>query len=228
MRPHPATPTRPALRGAIGVDAAPHNGPILHSRACVDEVPPRVTPPMPQTDAELVDAIIRRDRCAIQAAFDRHGARLYCLASQLCGPAHGADIVVAVFAGLWARPERLSDPRVPLRVHLDQETERHLIACLRSRATASAHPMRELIGRRTDGALGLDPCGLRRFLGAPMADRLAALPNAEGDVIALAYFGGYTCHEVAAFLGRTQATVIHQITAGVEHLRRHSALSQRG
>jgi RNA polymerase sigma-70 factor (ECF subfamily) len=170
------------------------------------------------SDARLVDAIADGDHNALALAYVRYYARVHGLATRMCGRIGADDVVQEVFVGLWHRPGRYDPSRGSLPSFLVVQTHGRAVDWLRSDSSRQARES-AAFARRTPTASAVDDAAVARLVGDEVARVLAALPAHKRDPIVLAYFGGHTYREVAAFLERPEATVKSQIRSGLALLR---------
>jgi RNA polymerase sigma-70 factor, ECF subfamily len=175
------------------------------------------------SDEELIAAMRRGDKAALEALYERHVDPMFALACRMLGTRGPAEEVVkTAFESAWlergaSRPEGRSVRAWLLRMVHDKAVD-----VLRGNAPAgrpSVNPLDsdedepaadELASRRA--AYAFDPAGL---LAA-----LAQLPPEQTRVIELAYFGGYDQQEIAEMLEVSVRTVKARMRATLEHLDR--------
>jgi RNA polymerase sigma factor (sigma-70 family) len=173
-------------------------------------------------DARLAAALAGGDERALGDLYDQHGSACYALARRiLVDPALAQDAVQEAFVAAWTGAGAYDPGRAPLRgwllmlvhrkaVDLVRREQRHAGQRLDLDAAAEAvdpdaQPVEELAaeGVRRD-----------RVRGA-----LAELPEPQREVVALAYFGGYTQREVAALTGAPLGTVKTRTMSALSRLR---------
>ena len=139
-----------------------------------------------------------------------------------------ADVTLAeevaqdVFVALWRRPGAFDPERGSLKTFLATLARNKGVDLVR----------REQSARRTKDSLLAEHATTAdhyEFTGkvegrAEIADALARIPDAQREVIALAYFGGRTYREVASELDIPEGTAKTRMRDGLAKLR--SALSQ--
>lgn len=73
--------------------------------------------------------------------------------------------------------------------------------------------------RRPDGP-DAATLGIESAMAADIRDELGGLPNEQHEVLKLAYYGGFTHHEIAEMLKLPLGTVKSRMRLGLERLRR--------
>ena len=170
-------------------------------------------------DAALVVAIGRWREDALAEAFRRHSGAVFALARRLLNDTPRAEEVVQeIFLRLWDSPERFDPERGSLRSWLLAQTHGRAVDHLRA---DSSRRRREERHAERSLAVSYD---LEREVGdvifaEHVREAVAALAPGERQAIELAYFGGHTYREVAAFLDEPEGTIKTRIRSGMMRLR---------
>ncbi|HEX8068118.1 MAG TPA: sigma-70 family RNA polymerase sigma factor [Thermoleophilaceae bacterium] len=172
-------------------------------------------------DEELMDLVARGDARAFEAIYDRHGGAAFSLAYRMVGDGAAAeDVVQEAFLSIWRSRVRYQRERGSVRTWILGIVHHRGIDGLRrndvhQRRRASSEGIEEWkeAPERTDvQAIQLDEArGVR--------EALAALPEQQGRVIRLAYFGGFTHTQIAEMLDLPVGTVKGRMRLGLEKLR---------
>jgi RNA polymerase sigma factor (sigma-70 family) len=143
-------------------------------------------------------------------AYLRHGAAVYGLVRNLAGTAAAEQVTVDVFLALARMPRDLSGGTRSLRSWLLALAHRGAVHVLRS------DPDRRSLVSATA------PSDVERAtwdrIGASARDLLSGLSADQRRSIALAYFGGHSCRELATILGQAEDTVKAHLKTGLERL----------
>jgi RNA polymerase sigma-70 factor (ECF subfamily) len=171
------------------------------------------------SDAVLVVAISRYQQEALAEAYRRHAGAVFALARRLLlDAALAEEIVQEVFLRLWNSPEKFDHERGPLRSYVLAQCHGRSVDLLRSETSRRQREERDL--RRTaEAGYDLEHEVVDLAVGERVQQALTTLPDAEREVIALAYFGGHTYREVAEMLDQPEGTVKSRIRAGLRRLR---------
>lgn len=139
--------------------------------------------------------IDRQDAARIEDLYDDHGVSCYQLAHRMVHEEQLASAIVRdVFLAVW-RGEVVFDPaRGSVQSWLLSATHRRAVATLRSQRQLS----------------------IRREIGLEMPQELPTLAAVQLNVLELAYLGGYTETEIAAF---TRVTLSMAKTLTLQALR---------
>lgn len=173
------------------------------------------------TDEELMRAVQAHDPRAFSELYDRHADRAWAVARAICHDAGRADEAVQEgFLAVW-------------RSHGGYRGELGSVAgwvtaIVRNRAIDSAR--RESASRRPRPAHHADVPELpadnsttdeviARSEAVALRGRLAQLPGAQAQVIALAYYGGLSHAEIAARLSLPPGTVKGRMRLGLQKMR---------
>jgi len=152
----------------------------------------------------------RRSEAALAEVYHRHGGAMHTLAAQVCGSEFGEDVVREVMLALWRDPEGFDASRSSLRGFLLAQAHAGAVEAVRKetagRSRASASVVR--------GA-GVDRTALSDHVGERAWSVLSALPEHDCSAIALAYFCGYSCAELAGLLGQPQQNARGQMRSGL-------------
>jgi RNA polymerase sigma-70 factor (ECF subfamily) len=171
------------------------------------------------SDAMLMVAIGRWNDAALAEVYRRHGGTVHGLARRMMGSDGRAEEVTQdVFVDLWRRPERFDPGRGSLRSFLLTVAHGRSVDVLRSDASRAARDQRNARETAT-GGYDLENQVWDLALADQVKQVVARLPEAERQVIELAYFGGHTYREVAALLSEAEGTVKSRIRRGLRRMR---------
>jgi RNA polymerase sigma-70 factor, ECF subfamily len=168
------------------------------------------------TDEALLERAAMGDQAAIAALYDRYKGMMFGLATRITGDAALAqDVVQEAFVGIWRNAARFSSARASARTWILSICHHRAVDAVRRRRLADPLPDPELPPPPQlalpdvwgDVSARLDATAVR---GA-----LAALPEAQREVIDLAYFGGLTQTEIAERTGAPLGTVKSRVRLGL-------------
>jgi len=176
----------------------------------------------PLSDEEVLAAVADRDPDAIAVLFDRYGGLAYSLAMRmLADPSAAEDVVQEAFMSVWRKAGRYDLAKGAARSWL--------LSIVRNRAVDRIRRLRSRGGGHEQGLddLGGDDPWLPDVWAEvsvsldrqTIAAALAGLPEAQRQVIELAYYGGHTHVEIAQRLEVPLGTVKGRIRIGVKRLR---------
>jgi len=177
-----------------------------------------------QTDEALMARVREDDADAFGRLFDRHAERAFRIAHAICRDRTRAeDAVQEGFLAIWRgrasyRPDTGSFQAWSMRIVKNRaiDSSRHVAAHPRTQSSDayddrpqadpdSVTPQDEMIARsQRDELLG----------------SLGRLPEAQAEVIVLAFYGELSHSEIAARLGLPPGTVKGRMRLGLEKLRR--------
>ena len=172
-------------------------------------------------DEELMDLLAEGDPRAFEAIYDRHGGAAFSLAYRMVGDRAAAeDIVQEAFLSIWRSRVRYQRDRGSVRTWVLGIVHHRAIDGLRrntvhQRRRASAEGIEEWkeAPDRTDAQ------AIQRDEARTVREALSALPDNQGRVIQLAYFGGFTHTQIAEMLDLPVGTVKGRMRLGLEKLR---------
>ncbi len=179
-------------------------------------------------DAELLDRIGDGDEAALAHVYGLHAGPVFALARRILHDAHLAeDVVQDVFVRLWDRAKAFDARRGSLRTFLLVQARSRSLDLLRSEASRRSREGCE--GRLAASAERRDEpeavVGMKTDI-VEMRRAIDVLCAEQRRTIELAYFGGYTCREVADLLGVPEGTVKSRIRLGLQRLRLVMATQQ--
>lgn len=174
-------------------------------------------------DAGLVRRMVRGDSSALGELYDRFGRPAYSLARRICADDGLAeDVVQEVFLAFWRDPSRYDAAKgrfgtwlLTLVHHKSVDAVRRESA-IRRRTVPAAEDGEEWSAPPGPGA---DEDAIGSLVAGQVRDALGRLPNEQRQVLALAYYGGYTQREVAALTGVPLGTVKSRMFTGIARLR---------
>jgi len=147
----------------------------------------------------------------LATAYGAHGPSVFQVALQICGPTEAEHVTATVFLALWRTPSAFATE--PDRLRASLVAAAHLDAVTRVRS------QREPVhGEAVISTADAEQAALAES-GGEQRSQLSGLPEVERQVIQLAYFGGYTCREIATFLDLSEKVVIGNIRLGMAHFR---------
>jgi RNA polymerase sigma-70 factor (ECF subfamily) len=152
-------------------------------------------------------------RANLARAYNDHGLAVWRLADQLCGPAAAVEVTADAFLALRSLPESPGSAAASsVRAWLLASAHRYAVASMRADTCRSARLSHMSVVEIEQEALAR--------AGSKARSLLSELPAAERRVIALAYYGGHTCGEIAGLVDQTNAAVRGHIRAGLAHLQK--------
>ncbi len=170
-------------------------------------------------DRDLMSAMAAGSIDAFEAIYDRYCDRAYRLARTVCyDDGHAQDAVQDGFLSVWRTRGRYQAEKGTVAawvltlirrraIDVSLANERH-----RVRADEDDRPDRHSGDDVFESAASHESAELLRAA-------LATLPDAQADVIALAYFGQLSHSEIAAQLGLSAGTVKGRMRLGMQKLR---------
>lgn len=166
---------------------------------------------------ELVQAAGAGDDQALAALYDRYAAAVYSLALGIVRNREVAkEVTQEVFLSCWKRPGRFDPGRGSARAWLLSLAHHRAVDALRRARLRRSDPLPEeaatLDEDWTDGVVSA-------LEGARVREALAALPEAQRQVLVLAYYGGLTQREISERFGIPLGTVKTRMRDGLIKLR---------
>lgn len=172
------------------------------------------------SDEDLLELVAQGDEQALAATYDRHSTPVYSLAMRILGDAAAAeDLVQEIFLHAWRRPAEYRPARGSVRTWLLTITRNRAIDQIRSR---EASARRQAALENVEATRAHDSAGEAAeegVLGREARGHLRGLPDTQGQVLALAYYGGYTQSEISDMLELPLGTVKSRMRLGLEALR---------
>jgi RNA polymerase sigma-70 factor (ECF subfamily) len=170
------------------------------------------------SDAELVQAVARRDRAAFVELFGRYAGRINAFALRRGAPAADADeIVQDVMVAVWRRAASFDPARAAVSTWIYAIARNRRIDMIRRAQRPAPDPEDPLF--RPDpapDAAGVLAAAERQ---ARLREGLAALPAEQRRVLTLAFYDGLSHGEIAAQEGLPLGTVKSRIRLAFRHLR---------
>ena len=171
-------------------------------------------------DDVLIAAVQWGDDAALAEVYHRHAAPMLRLAERLLGDtAWAEDVVQETFVRLWQQPGAFDPHRGSLRSYLLAMVYGRAIDRLRSDGSRrrrerndAAQPQREVVDDVHDEVW-------RGVVIDQVRAALEVLSDGEAEAIMLAYYGGFSYHQVAVILGQPEGTTKARIRSGLHRMR---------
>ena len=189
-----------------------------------------------QTDLALMERIRGGDDRALGELYDRHGPVMYSLARSIVSePADAEEVVADAFLQIWRGATQYDRGRASVGAFLAVVTRSRALDVVRARGRRSAAEDRAAAWNKSGLAIALSASDVApdhavelRETRAVVRRALDALPEAQKEVILLAYFGGYSQTEIAARISEPLGTVKTRVRAGMQKLREALSSHARG
>jgi RNA polymerase sigma-70 factor (ECF subfamily) len=170
------------------------------------------------SDASLVIGVGRWQEVALAELYRRHAGAVYGLARRLLRDERLAEEVTQeVFVRLWQAPDRFDPARGSLRSYLLSVTHGRAVDLLRSESSRRAREDRA--AATAEASYDLEHEMMDLLTAERVRAAVASLPQAEQEVIELAYFGGHTYREVARITNTPEGTTKTRIRSGMRRLQ---------
>jgi len=178
----------------------------------------------PATDAELMARVAARDKRALEDLYDRYAAAAMGLALRMLGERNAAEeIVQEAYWRVWKRSSTFELQRGQFPAWLFGIVHNLAIDELRRRKvrpnTVSTDADDEAVMDLPDPAMDVPETAFQSVTGEQVRWALGSLPDAQRNVIELAYFEGLTHQEIAARLNEPIGTIHTRARLGLLKLR---------
>lgn len=172
-------------------------------------------------DCEIVLGIQQGDRAALEVLYDRYSALVYKLSLRiLVNPEAAADLTQEIFLAFWNNPDKYQPDRASIAVFLSVMTRSQALNRLRS--AKSQQQLVQRFGRMAMPDTGdnpnLDRATLEELAGR-VKSALAELPNAQRQVLEMAYYEGLSQSDITEKTGVPLGTVKSRSRQGLLKLR---------
>jgi RNA polymerase sigma-70 factor, ECF subfamily len=178
-------------------------------------------------DVELLQRIVARDPTAVAALYDRHSTVAFAIIMRILrNRADAEEVVQEVFVRVWTRAttydERLGTPAAWLiRMARNRAIDRLRARRTRGDIDGAEPPAAAVPERAASAAASPEALAEWRERTDSIRGALGALPPEQRDLIAAAFFEGYTHSELAARFQLPLGTVKTRIRAGMLAMREH-------
>ena len=178
-------------------------------------------------DVQLLQRIVARDPTAVAGLYDRHSTVVFGMIMRILrNRADAEDVLQEVFVRVWTRAttydQRLGTPAAWLiRMARNRAIDRLRAKRTRSAIDGVEPPEAAVPERAASAAASPEALAEWREQTDTIRGALGALPPEQRDLIAAAFFEGYTHSELAARFQLPLGTVKTRIRAGMLTMREH-------
>lgn len=174
-------------------------------------------------DEDLLVHAAEGDERAFEVLYDRHGKVAWSLAYRLLGERGAAeDLVQEAFLAVWNQAARYSSSKGSVRTWILAILHNRAVDRLRqSAASKRRQEALEHVAAIAPDAPDAADEALELVAAAEVTDALGNVPDDQLQVIRLAYYGGYTHHEISEMLSVPLGTVKSRMRLGLERMRRN-------
>ncbi len=172
-------------------------------------------------DGDVILGIQQGDRAALDVLYDRYSGLVYKLSLRiLANPEAAADLTQEIFLAVWNKPEKYHSDRASIAVFLSVMTRSQALNRLRS--AKSQQQLVQRFGRMAMPDSGdnpnLDRATLEELSGR-VKTALAELPEAQRQVLEMAYYEGLSQSDITEKTGVPLGTVKSRSRQGLLKLR---------
>ncbi len=173
-------------------------------------------------DEELMMLVDDKDPAAFERFYDRHSGAAFSLAHRIVGGRGAAeDVIQEAFLSIWRSKARYDPARGSARSWTLGIVRNRAIDALRRGSSPARNLDHDdeavLEGRPADELT--DDEAVRHEMAQHVRGAIEALPLEQSQVIALAYFGGFSQAEIAEMLSAPLGTVKGRMRLGLEKMR---------
>jgi RNA polymerase sigma-70 factor (ECF subfamily) len=173
-------------------------------------------------DEDLVTAAARGDDRAFEVLYDRHATVAWSLAFRVLGDRAAAeDLVQEAFLAVWRGAAAYSAAKGSVRTWVLSIVHHRAVDRLRQGAAVRRRQdALEQVALVEPDAPDAAEVALARVAAREVQGALAEVPDDQRQVLRLAYYGGYTQHEIADMLSLPLGTVKSRMRLGLDRVRR--------
>ena len=174
-------------------------------------------------DEDLVVHVAQGDERSFEVLYDRHGKVAWSLAFRLLGDREAAeDLVQEAFLAVWNGASGYSQAKGSVRTWVLSILHHRAVDRLRQGAASRRRQEAlEQVAMIEPAAPDAADVALARVEATQVQSALADVPGDQLEVLRLAYYGGYTHHEIAGMLSLPLGTVKSRMRLGLERVRRN-------
>ena len=174
-------------------------------------------------DEDLLDLAARGDEPAFEVLYDRHGKVAWSLAFRLLGERPAAeDLVQEAFLAVWNGAGAYSSVKGSVRTWILSIVHHRAVDRLRQGAASRRRQEAlEQVAAVAPDAPDAAEVALARVEAREVQSALSDVPDDQLQVLRLAYYGGYTHHEIADMLSLPLGTVKSRMRLGLDRVRRN-------
>lgn len=189
----------------------------------IDEVPACESHPEEVSDETLMVRVLRDDTVAFGRLYDRHCRVALQTAIAVCHDRHRAEEAVQdAFLSIWRARARYEANAGSFRGWLLTAVRHRALDFVRHEAALKRpQPVHERPAVQIAGSVATP---LDRLIGASESEALRGflgrIPAEQAEIIALAFYGGFTHLEIAEHLSLPQGTVKGRMRLGLTKMRR--------
>ncbi|MFD3343540.1 sigma-70 family RNA polymerase sigma factor [Streptomyces anthocyanicus] len=177
-------------------------------------------PPVEETryEEELAQGLVKADEDAFAAIYRRWGALVHTLATRSLGDTHEAeDVTQQVFVGAWRGRHGFRPERGTLGAWLVGITRRKVVDALAARTRRLS--LVESAGQDITPARLVQPAPDEVLDRVLLVEALSRLPQAQRDVLCMAFYEDLTQAQIAERTGVPLGTVKSHARRGLHRLR---------
>lgn len=174
-------------------------------------------------DEDLVVQVAGGDERSFEVLYDRHGKVAWSLAFRLLGEREAAeDLVQEAFLAVWNGAAGYSQAKGSVRTWILSILHHRAVDRLRQvSASRRRQEALEQVAMIEPAAPDAAEVAIARVEATEVRSALADVPGDQREVLRLAYYGGYTHHEIAGMLSLPLGTVKSRMRLGLERVRRN-------
>jgi RNA polymerase sigma-70 factor (ECF subfamily) len=171
-----------------------------------------------ESDAALIEKMVRRDETALEALYDRYAVMLTSVLIRILRDSQAAEeILQDIFYQLWRTASQFDASRGSLPGWLLVIARNRAISRLRHRNPAAGD---ELVENTLAMPFNLESVIFQQQLLGRIKSVLEDLPAAQRAAVELAYFEGLTHSEIAQRTGDPLGTVKTRLRSALETIKR--------
>ncbi|MDX1615434.1 MAG: sigma-70 family RNA polymerase sigma factor [Candidatus Promineifilaceae bacterium] len=174
-------------------------------------------------DADLLELIVQQNEAALAELYDRYSRLIFSVAMGVVGHrATAEEITLDVFVRVWEKADGYRARRAKVITWMTRIARNRAIDILRREEVRPLKHSVTWANVSPEPAADHNPvAAVERSLDSQrIRAALATLPEEQQEVLALAYFQGYTHRQIAEFLDLPLGTVKGRIRLGMQKLRR--------
>jgi RNA polymerase sigma-70 factor (ECF subfamily) len=174
-------------------------------------------------DPALINLISEKDEASLGELYDRYHRLVYSIALNVVGrPEDAEEITLDVFSRVWEKADTYRSERAKVTTWLTRMTRNRAIDVLRRE---EIRPMKhsvswaDVLPEPAANSDRPESAALLSIQKERVHEAINTLPDSQKEVLALAYFKGYSHSEIADELDLPLGTAKARIRSGMQKLR---------